>query len=124
MKKRIGHILILLLPIFIMGCRNNDSKVEQSYSVQHISFLRSANPKLTTEEAKEYPVYYTIDVENDEISVLNSIGNDFTSYELQDFSESRETVEFTYNFQTVILKKKTDNTYTDEFDNRYQIIKK
>jgi hypothetical protein len=113
MNQKIKFIVLLFLPLLMIGCSNNESP---------ISFLRDVNTELTEEEMENYPVYYTVDTDVETVSVLNSVGEDFQDYDLQEFSETDEEIVFTYDSKTVTLQKETPNKYIDDIGNGYQVI--
>lgn len=117
MLKNLKIFLLLFTSLFMIGCKNNDVESVQEQA-PHIDLLRSHE---TTQE-DNHPVYYMIDLESERIGVLNQVGEDFSFFALDEFSQADDKIEFIYDSELVSLQKESRNVYTDENGTRYQLI--
>lgn len=114
MVKRILFILLLFGVFLLIGCEAtiNDGPTTP------LSFLRTE----TTEEGEQYSaLYYIVDPTTDQVSVLNSMADNFEYYDLENYEVTEETVSFSYEGIGMEMNFKSEFIYEDLFGNTYRM---
>ena len=106
--------LLLTMVFFFVGCSNNDD----TDTATPRSFLRTE----TTEEGEQYSsLYYIIDPMTEQVSVVNSIEDEFEYYDLENYKVTEKTINFVYDGIAIEMTLESHSIYTDSHGNTYHM---